>query len=163
MIGQLQRGAAEGDHALVIHHFIGQRRERVLQYSEAFFRPFVRDDDGAGILERFAAGDVVVVVMAVNQVFDRLVGDLFDFVDISGHRLRPAVADGVSGNHAGGCDDEHRLVVAIAEHIDVVGAFDLGGGKQRRFFRGCGSGFVLGAGAGSKRQGDAGKQDAQHV
>ena len=93
----------------------------------------MRDDRGARILERLAAGDVVVVVVAVDQVLDRLVGDLLDLVDVGGHRLRPPVADGIGGDHAVPGDDEHRLMVAVAEDVDVIGAVDLGGRERWRF------------------------------
>jgi hypothetical protein len=55
---------------------------RILQGLEPRGGVLVRDDPGAGVLERLAAGDVVEVVMAVDQELDRLVGDLLDLVDI---------------------------------------------------------------------------------
>ena len=97
-----------------------------LEHRQPLLGALVRDHHGAGILERFAAGDVVVMVVAVDQIFDGLVGDLLDLGDIGHRRLRPAIADRIGGDHAGRRDDEHRLVVLIAEDIDVVGAFDLG-------------------------------------
>ena len=87
------------------------------------------DDDGARFLERLAAGNVIVMVMAVDQILDRRLGDLADLVDIGLRRLRPAIADRVGRDHAVLGDDEHRLVVLIAEDIDVVGALDLGHGE----------------------------------
>ena len=93
---------------------------------------------GAGVLERLAAGDVVEVVVAVDQVLDRLVGDLLDLVDVLLPAGRPAVGDRIGGDHARIGDDEHRLMVAVAEDVDVVGAVDLGGldlrpgGRRRR-------------------------------
>jgi hypothetical protein len=36
------------------------------------------DDDGSGVLECLAARDVVVVMVAVDQIFDRLVRDFLD-------------------------------------------------------------------------------------
>src|SRR5262249_26276959 len=74
-------------------------------------------------------------MMAVDQILDRRFGDLADLVQVSFCRLRAAIADRVSDNHAGGRDDEHRLVILITEDIDVVGALDLGGCKHRRLRR----------------------------
>ena len=104
----------------------------------------MRDHDGARILEWLAAGDVVVMVVAVDQVFDGLLGDLLDLGEIGRRRLRPAVADRVGRDHARRRDDEHRLVVLIAENIDVVGALDLGGREQRRVAAGAGLRLGLG-------------------
>ena len=100
----------------------------------------MRDEGGAGILERLAAGDVVIVAVAVDHVADRRLGDLADFRDVGRHRLRPALADRVGGDHALGRDDEHRLMPLIAKDVDPVGAVDLGGREQRRGGRrrGCG-------------------------
>ena len=67
---------------------------------EARLRILMRDDRGPRILERLAAGDVVEVVVAVDHVLDRLVGDLLDLLDIGRHRLRTPVADRVGGDHA---------------------------------------------------------------
>ena len=133
-VGQLERGVTELNRPLLVHRFIGQRRRRILEHCEAFLRLLVGDDLRAGILERLAAGDVVVVVVAVDQVLDRLVGDLLDFVDIGCHRLRASVTDGIGGDHAVSGDDEHRLVVGVAEDVDVIGAFHLGGRKRERFW-----------------------------
>jgi hypothetical protein len=54
----------------------------------------VCDELGAGILERFAARDVIVVVVAVDHIFDRLVGDLLDRIDVLLAALRLAKATG---------------------------------------------------------------------
>ena len=81
---------------------------------------------GAGVLECLAAGDVVEVVVAVDQVLDRLVGDLLDLVDVGLPAGRPAVGDRIGGDHAGLGDDEDRLMVDVAEDVDVVGALHLG-------------------------------------
>jgi len=105
--------------------FLGQWRVRVGQRLEMGHDVLVRDDLGAGVLERLAAGDVIVVVMAVHQVLDRLVGDLLDLVDILLAALRPAVGHRIGRDHAILGDDEHRLMVAVAENVNVVGAVDL--------------------------------------
>src|SRR5205823_6087116 len=88
-------------------------------------------DGCAGILERLAAGDVVVVMVAVHEVLDWLVGHLADFVDIRLHHFRPAIADGIRSDDAILRRDEHRLVVAGAEDVDILRAVDLGGGVGR--------------------------------
>src|SRR5262245_32195627 len=66
-------------------------------------------------------------MVAVDQILDRLVGDLLYLVDILLPAGRPAVGDRIGGDHAVVGDDEHRLMVAVAEDVDVVGAVDLFG------------------------------------
>ena len=93
----------------------------------------MRDERRAQVLERLAAGDVIVVAVAVDHVLDRLLGDLLDLVDVG--RSRPAAGRRPIGSVAitpAWRDDEHRLMALVAEDVDVVGAFDLGGGEQRR-------------------------------
>jgi hypothetical protein len=41
------------------------------------------------------------------------------------------VRHGVGRDHAGSRDDEHRLVIAVAEEVNVVGAVDLRHGDGR--------------------------------
>ena len=123
---QLERGAAELDRpAIVVDHLVGKRRIRVLEHGKALLGPLVRDDRGARILEGLAAGDVVVVMMAVDQELDRLVGDLLDLGDIVLPAGRSAVGDRIGRDHAVFGHDEHRLMIAVAEDVDVVGALDL--------------------------------------
>ena len=123
---QLQRGAAElQGSATVAYRLIGQRRVGVGKRREPRLDVLVRQDGGAGVLEGFAAGDVVVVVMAVDQILDRLVGDFLDLVDVLLAAVRPAMRHGVGRDHTRLGDDEDRLMVAVAEQIDVVGAVDL--------------------------------------
>ncbi|MCD9295934.1 hypothetical protein LUR18_25515 [Bradyrhizobium diazoefficiens] len=98
----------------------------------------MRDEGGAEILEWLAAGDVVVVMMAVDDVFDRLVGDRLDRVDIGLGGSQ--VGDRVGCDHALRRHHEHRLMAAIAEDVDIVGAVDLSGGGLRRGLRECRSG-----------------------
>ena len=70
---QLERGAAEPDGpAVVADALVGDRRVRILQDLEPLGGVLVRDDLGAGILERLAAGDVVEVDVAVDQILDGL-------------------------------------------------------------------------------------------
>jgi hypothetical protein len=64
---------------------------------------------------------VVEVVVAVDEVLDRLVGDLADFLDVRHRCLRAAVGDRVGGDDACPGHHEHRLVVAVAEDVDVIG------------------------------------------
>jgi len=115
-----------------VHRFVGQHRVRILERDEALARSLVRDERGAGVLERLAARDVVEVVVAVDHVLHRLARDLLDLVDVGHHRLRTPVADRVGRDHARGRDHEHRLGVAVAEDVNVVGAVDLGGRERRR-------------------------------
>ncbi|MFK4525334.1 hypothetical protein ABIF90_003315 [Bradyrhizobium japonicum] len=93
----------------------------------------MRDEGGTEILEGLATGDVVVMVVAVDDVFDRLVGDGLDGVDIG--FCRTQIRDRVGRDHALRRHDEHRLMTAIAEDVDVLGAVDLFGRGLRRGLR----------------------------
>jgi hypothetical protein len=106
-------------------------RVGVLELLEPLGGALVRDELGAGVLKRLAARDVIVVVVAVDHIFDRLVGDLPDRIDVLLAALRLAVGDRVCGNDTVLGDDEHRLMVAISEDVDVVGAVDLCGLLRR--------------------------------
>ncbi len=66
-VSQLERGAPERDGPLLVERLVGQRRGRISEDGEALLRSLVGDDFRAGILERLAAGDVVVMVMAVDR------------------------------------------------------------------------------------------------
>ena len=131
-VNQLERGSAEGDRSVVVNGLVGNHHVRILDLLEAFLGSLVRDERGAGVLEGFAAGDVVEMVVAVNHVSDRLGRDLLDLVEIGRDRLWTSVADRVGGNHTCGRDYEHRLGVPVAEDVDVIGALDLGGRERRR-------------------------------
>ena len=139
---QFERRAAELDHLLVADRLVRDDGVRILQHLEPLGRVLVRDDPRAGVLERLAAGDVVEVVVAVDQVLDRLVGDLLDLVDILLPAGRAAIGDRIGRDHAVLGDDEHRLMIAIAEDVDALGAVDLGGRDLRplRLLRGGRSG-----------------------
>src|SRR5262245_47970311 len=103
----------------------------------------MRDNGGTLILEHLATGNVVIVMMAVDEILNGRFGDLADLVQISLRRLRAAVTDRISDDHAGRRDDEHRLMILITENVDVVGAVDLCGCKHRllsRRLRHCGCG-----------------------
>src|SRR5215471_378476 len=109
------------------------------------------DEVGAEIFERFTAGDVVVVVVAVNNVLDWLARHLLDLIDIRGDGLRSTETDWIGRNDAIGRHDEHRLVALITEYIDVVGPFDLCGGECRRRGWGCCRWLRLGRGQRSRK------------
>jgi len=135
-VGKLEHGAAELEGAALFEGLVGQWGIGVLDDLETLLGALVGDDPRPGILERLAAGDVVEVVVAVDQIADRLVADLPDLLDVGGRGLRPAVGDRVGGDDAVVRDHEHRLVVAVAKHVDVVGAFDLGGLVHRALLLG---------------------------
>src|SRR5262249_29872791 len=69
---------------------------------------------------------------------------LLYLVDILLPAGRPAVGDRIGGDHAVVGDDEHRLMVAVAEDVDVVGAVDLFG-LDLWPLRRCRRGRVVGA------------------
>ena len=131
-IKQFERGAAEFDlAAAVIDDEVGNDDVRPFALLDQRLGILVGDEDGAEVLERLAAGDVVEMAVAVDHVADGRLGDLADLADIGGRR-GPALADRIGGDDAVGRDDEHRLMALITEHVDVVGAGDLGGREQRR-------------------------------
>src|SRR6516165_182205 len=90
---------------------------------------FVCDDDRALVLERLAAGDVIKVGVAVDQIFYRPISDLFDLGEIGRHRLWAKTADWVGCDHAHGRDYKHRLMTLISKEIDVVRTVDFSGGE----------------------------------
>src|SRR4029078_6979179 len=145
-VNEIERRAAKLDRTFAVYHLIGNDEVWGLQLGKPLFGAAMRDDGRALILEHFAAGSVVVVMMAIDQILDRSLGDFPDFLQIRFCRLRTAIADRVGDDYAGGRDDEHRLMVLIAEDIDVVGAVDLGGRKHWLLCRGLrhGSGCKTG-------------------
>jgi hypothetical protein len=79
------------------------------------------DDGGARILEGFAAGDVVEVMVAVDEVLDGgALAHFLDLVDVLLAALGPAIGHRVGSDHAFLGDDEDGLVVAVPEDVDVV-------------------------------------------
>jgi hypothetical protein len=56
---------------------------RVLDLLQALPGARVGNDFCAGVLEGLAAGDVIKVVVAVDQILDRLVGYLLDLLDVT--------------------------------------------------------------------------------
>src|SRR5262249_22870772 len=127
-IVEFERGATERDVPLAANYLVGNDHVIGLERSNAGLGVGVGDKGRAEILECLAAGDVVEMAVAVDDVLDRRLGHGLDRVDIG--LCRPALADWVGRNHPRGRDDEHRLMVAVAKDIDVVG--DLGGGERRR-------------------------------
>ena len=75
-VDQLERGAAELERALAIDDLVGNDDVAALECREPLLGAAMRDDNGARVLERLAAGDVIVVVVAVDQILDRRLGDL---------------------------------------------------------------------------------------
>src|SRR6516164_3057663 len=127
-IVELERGTAERDVAAAVDDLVRDDDVIWLKQGDAVPGISVRDEGGAKVLEWLAPGDVVEMAVAVYDVFDRRPGHGLDGIDIRLHR--PPLADRVGGDHAVRCDDEHRLMTAIAEDIDVIR--DLGGGERRR-------------------------------
>jgi len=127
-IVELERGAAECDIPLTVDNLVGDDHVIGLERGDAGLGVRVCDKGRAEVFERLAAGDVVEMAVAVNHIFDRRFGHGLDRLDIG--LRRPPLANRVGRDHARGRDDEHRLVVAVAKDIDVVG--DLGGGERRR-------------------------------
>ena len=76
-----------------------------------------------------------VMMMAVDQIFDWLVRDLLDLIDILLAAVRPAVGDRIRCDYVVLGDYEHRLVVAIPKDVDVLGAVDLRGLDLRPLLR----------------------------
>ena len=87
-IAELERGVSELNRPAGVDGLIGQYRGGILEHREARFRPRMRDDGGPRLLERLAARDVIEMVVAVDQVLDRLRRDLFDLLQIGRHGLR---------------------------------------------------------------------------
>src|SRR6516165_9050878 len=137
-IDEFERGVAELDGLLAVHdlirdHHVSQQRVLLFQFEQALLCPPVRDEGCAELLERLPARDVVVVMMAVDNVFDWLVGDSLDGIDIGLGRTQ--IRYWIGGDDALRRHDEHRLMVAVTENIDVIGAIHLLGGSCRRILR----------------------------
>ncbi|MCK6454104.1 MAG: hypothetical protein L6R19_25085 [Alphaproteobacteria bacterium] len=54
---ELERGVAQHDAAPALQHLVRQHGEGVADLLQPLPGALVRDDDGAGVLERLAAGD----------------------------------------------------------------------------------------------------------
>lgn len=74
---------------------------------------------------------LLLLMMAVDDVPDRLVSDLSDLINVSCHGLGPTVSDRIGSNHARRGNNEHGLVIAVAKDVNVISAVDLCGGKRR--------------------------------
>src|SRR5688572_18846703 len=94
-IGQLQRSSAQRDGSLTVDGFVRYDGVRLLQGLQALLRPSVRDDSRTSLLECLPSGDVIEVMVAVDQIANRLVGDLANFGQVLCAALRAAVPDGV--------------------------------------------------------------------
>src|SRR5262245_48440773 len=156
-IVELEHCTAERDVASAVDDLVGDDDVIGLERGDTVFRIPVRDEGRAEVLERLATGDVVEMAVAVDDIFDWRLCHGFDRVDIGLHR--PALADRIGGDHAVGRDNEHRLMTAISEDVDVVR--DLGSGEWRRswLLRLYGSGKH----DGDKRSGHTRKVSPQHV
>src|SRR5262245_26680068 len=108
----------------------------IIEDRKPFLGPAVRDDRATGFLERLTAGDIIEMMMAVDQILDRLISDLSDFGDIILSTCRTAVAYGVGRDYAVIGHHEYRLVIAVAEDIDVISSLDLGRFDLRSCWRG---------------------------
>src|SRR5690348_18504977 len=94
-------------------------------------------EGGAELLEGLAPGNMIIVMMAIDHIFDRLVRHGLDRVDIG--LGRTLIGNGIGSDDALRRHDEHRLVIAVPKDIDVVCAVHLSGGNLRRVLgrRGC--------------------------
>src|SRR5262245_58561039 len=126
-IVELERGAAERNVAFVADNLVRNHHIRRLERIYAGFGITVCDEDRPGILERLATCDVVEMAVAVNHIFDRSLGDLLDLLDVC-LRGWTSQADRIGCDHALRGDDEHRLMPAEAEDVDILRALHLGGG-----------------------------------
>ena len=101
VIAQFERGAAElDDAALVAHGFVRQHGVRVFECGEACLGALMGDHFCARVLERLATGNMVKVVVTIDQILDRLVGDFANLVEIGLPAGGPAIGHRVGGDHA---------------------------------------------------------------
>jgi len=122
---ELQCGAAQRNCSLSIDRLVGQHRVGIVQDLQALQHSPVRDDSGTRLFEDATASNVIEVVMAVDQISDRLVRDLSDLRKVLRATFGTAVPDRIGDDDSLAGDDEHRLAVLVAERVDVVGALDL--------------------------------------
>ena len=134
-IRQLQCGATKCNRPIIVYCLVGNYGMRILEPFKTLFGFLVRDERGAGVLEGLTAGYMVEMMMAVNDVPDRLIRDLLDFVQVSGHRLGPSVAYRIGRDHALLGDDKHCLRAAVTKNINVLGALYFSGRKRRLLLR----------------------------
>ena len=66
-VDEIERCAAKLDRTFAVYHLIGNDDVRSLQLGKPLFGTAVRDNGGALILEHFAAGSVVEVMVAVDK------------------------------------------------------------------------------------------------
>src|SRR5262245_53075852 len=72
-------------------------------------------------LERLAASDVVVMMMAIDDVYHWLIRDLLDLIDIGGNGLRTSESDWIGRDYSITRDDEHRLMSGVTVDVNVFG------------------------------------------
>jgi hypothetical protein len=70
-VHQLKSCSAEFEGALGIDDLVRNDNVAAFEGGEALFGAAMSDDGRAGVLERLAPGDVIVVMMAVDQILDR--------------------------------------------------------------------------------------------
>src|SRR5688572_8991208 len=136
-ISQFERRSAQYDGSLAIDGFVRQDGVRLVADLEALLCSSVCHNARAGLLECLATGYVIEVVVAVNQIADRLVGNLADFRQVLRATLRAAVTDRIRHDDTVVGDDEHRQAVGVAKGIDVLCSLDPGGLNCRRLCGGC--------------------------
>ena len=99
---EVEGRAPELDRALAVDDLIVNDDVGGLELREPLLGTAVRNHGGAGILEHLAAGDVIVVVVTIDQVLDRGLGNLADLIQVGFCRLRPSVTDWIGDDDAGG-------------------------------------------------------------
>jgi hypothetical protein len=90
---------------------------RILQSLELHLCVAVGDEHGACLLERGAAGDVIEVMVAVNDVPDRRGGQLSHFREIQGRCRR---TDRIGDDDTRRINHEHRLIAGKFEDVDAI-------------------------------------------
>ena len=96
-----------GQRTLVLDHFIGHDDVGWLQPLQLRLGIAMGNKTRTKVFEWLATGDVIVVVVAVDDVFDGLTCHLLDLIDVGGDRLRAPKTDGIGRNDPIRGDDEH--------------------------------------------------------
>src|SRR6516165_10705060 len=118
-IGQFEPGASKADHAGIADTAIRQDRIRIIERREALLDILMRNEGGPKRLEWLAAGDVIVMMMAVDHVLDRFIRDFLDLVDVSRNGLRTGKSDRIGHDYSIFRNDEHRLMIGVAVYVNV--------------------------------------------
>src|SRR5688572_11290899 len=98
-MSEFKRDTAQPDRFACIECFVGYHRMWLVENSQSFLRLPVRDHPRASLFESLPTGNVVEMVVTVNQVTDGLVRDLPDFRKVLGSALRPSVPYGIRSDH----------------------------------------------------------------